>query len=77
MALVQLDFFEPYTLSVLKNDLEVVKKSNDNVRKGIFARHNQLLKMYNDLQDRLQIIEKNICQGTFQLSEDSVDESKI
>jgi hypothetical protein len=44
-------------------DLAIATKiSSDKVRKGLFARHGELAKMYMDIHSRLEVIERNICQ---------------
>lgn len=60
MAL-QLEFFDKPedVLEVIKS----VKESNDKVRKSIFAKHGNLERKYEELQERLAIIERNICTG--------------
>jgi hypothetical protein len=60
----QLEFFlgEKSELEYLKKDVKEVKNSNDKVRKSIFARHAELAKMYLELHERMQIIERNICR---------------
>jgi hypothetical protein len=64
MQVIQLDFFEEKTKEdSLMEEMKLVKASCDKVRKGLFARHGELAKMYLDLSDRLSIIEKNICKG--------------
>lgn len=59
----QLEFFSSSTseMDMLKDEVKHVKESSDKVRKSMFARHNELARKYTDLQDRLQIIERNIC----------------
>lgn len=37
---------------LVEDKLEKVKVSNDNVRKGIFARHNELSKMYIEMKQK-------------------------
>ncbi len=64
---IQYDFFEKEEeteLKALQEAFDEVRKSTDKVRKGLFARHNELAKMYVDLHNRMEIIEKNICKGT-------------
>jgi len=62
---VQLDFFksreESERESLVKQFLEV-KRSTDLVRKGIFARHNEIKKLVQDLSERLEVIERHICK---------------
>lgn len=66
MALqVQLDFFESEeqseikALELLVND---VRMSNDRVRKKLFAENGDLKKRMIELEDRLSILERNICK---------------
>jgi hypothetical protein len=60
----QLDFFpsDEGNLDHIKIEIKNVKESTDKVRKSLFARHAELMKKYLDLSDRMQIIERNICQ---------------
>lgn len=59
--LIQLDLFEEKNEeSELKVDLREIRQTLDNVRKGIFFRHNELSKLYMNLNQRLEKIEKNI-----------------
>jgi len=66
MALkIQYDLFENQSDSELKafqDALAEVKLSSDKVRKGLFARHNELAKMYVELHNRMEIIERNLCK---------------
>lgn len=59
--MLQLDFFQSEE-EILNYEIRKIKESTDKVRKGIFARHNELAKMYLDLADRLSVIERNICK---------------
>jgi predicted nuclease with TOPRIM domain len=62
----QLDFFkteEESEIDALRERIEAVKVSNDKVRKAMFGRHGDLNKRLNDLEERFQILEKNICKG--------------
>lgn len=62
---IQLDLFLPQKTIVdcIQEDLKTVKTSNDKVRKSMFASHNELKKKYIDLNERMEIIERNICRG--------------
>lgn len=62
---IQLDFFmeQKSELDCLKGDIEVVRESNNKVRKSMFARHAELARKYMELHERMQIIERNICTG--------------
>ncbi len=59
---IQLDLFgeEECEIQVLKKNINSVKKSSDNVRRGIFARHAELEKKYLELYKRIEIIEKKM-----------------
>lgn len=62
--MLQLDLFHEYTeVEVLELEIRSLKKSQDKLRKALFARHGELAKRYCDLQDRLDIVERNICKG--------------
>ena len=61
----QLDFLEEEKseIEILKNEIVVVRDSNEKVRKSMFARHAELAKKHMELHERMQIIERNICRG--------------
>ena len=61
----QLEFFpqEKTEIELLTDEISIVKESSDKVRKSLFARHNELARKYMDLNNRLQILERNICYG--------------
>jgi len=61
----QLNFLEEEKteLDYLKDDVKEVKESGDKVRKSIFAKHAELARKYIELHERMQIIERNICQA--------------
>lgn len=63
--ILQFDLFKskPTDLEICRQEVAAVRKSCDKVRKGLFARHGELAKMYMDLNQRLDIIERNICRG--------------
>ena len=65
--MLQLDFFEKDNVQELKFEVEKVRKSSDSVRRGLFAKHATLQKMYSELHDRLEILEKNICSGIMKI----------
>lgn len=61
---IQLDFFEQKNeLEILQEEFRKVKESSDKVRKGIFAKHGELSKMYLDISNRLAILERYICKN--------------
>ena len=66
MALIyQLDFFRSEKeahFEALERLIEAYKESNDRVRKGCFAKLNELAKENRDLKERLDILERNICR---------------
>lgn len=61
----QLNFLEEEKteLDFVREDVKEVRASNDKVRKSIFAKHAELGRKYIELHERMQIIEKNICQA--------------
>lgn len=59
---------EKTDIELLKENVLEVKESSDKVRKSLFARHSDLLRKYTELSERLQIIERNICQGAISTS---------
>lgn len=64
---IQFDLFEEISdIDILKKDLAEVKERNENVRKGLFARHNELAKLYIQLKDELDLLKKNAKPSIFQ-----------
>lgn len=63
MAVVQLDFFESDETSILKARMEKCEESANKVRKSLFAKNGELNKKINELEERLSILERNICHG--------------
>ena len=57
---MQLDLFEKDELKLLHKEHETLKKTCDNVRKGLFARHNELAKMYLQLRQEMAEIKNFI-----------------
>lgn len=51
----QLDLFGEVTeFQVFKEELDKVKQANENVRRGLFARHNELFKLYQKQQEEIE-----------------------
>ena len=57
---MQFDFFSPLDIQVLKDDFEKVKSSSENVRRGIFARHDQLIKKCDQLEKEIKELKEAI-----------------
>jgi hypothetical protein len=60
----QLDFWkteEESEIEALRKEIGAVKTSSDKVRRSLFARNGELTKVVIDLQERLAILERNIC----------------
>lgn len=57
---IQLDIFESDEANLLWNELAKVKASSDNVRRGLFARHNEMAKELASLKQRMEIMENNV-----------------
>lgn len=59
---IQLEFFK--TEEEIKiEEIAQIRKTLDKVRKGTYANINEMRRGVEDLKSRLEIIEKNICQG--------------
>lgn len=66
MAVIQLDFFqtpEESEVEALRKEIDRLNKSLDKQRKALFARSNEVGHMCFLLNERLEIIERNICNG--------------
>lgn len=62
--LIQLELFESKTENeILREEVESIRETTSRVRKKMFADHAHLARMVLDIQNRLEIIEKNICHG--------------
>ncbi len=62
MNAVQLEFFPKDPFEILEERMDQCEIRSDNVRKGIFAKHSQLAKMYLELNERLNILEQQLCK---------------
>lgn len=61
MVQIQLDLFNELSeIEIVKKELEDVRTRSENVRRGLFARHNELAKMYIELKERCDTIEAKI-----------------
>lgn len=58
--IVQYDFFESTSLALLKAELKDLKDRQDKARKGWFARHNAMVKMFIELKMEFDEVKK--CQ---------------
>jgi hypothetical protein len=60
----QLDLFQDVSdIEILEERIRVLEKNEDKLRKALFARHGELVKKYLEINDRLNILEMNICKG--------------
>jgi hypothetical protein len=62
---IQYDFFkteEESELEALRKRVEEIDASSHKVRKGIYAKHGELYKTIMDIEERLKIIERNLCR---------------
>ena len=74
MALaIQFDFFKPVPteaemlrmdVAALQEQVSAYAKSSDRVRKGTYANRGKIDKRATDLESRLEILERHICQKT-------------
>jgi len=61
MYALQLEMFESNDeLSLMKRDNAELRKGLDNLRKGMFARHNGLDKRWIETNERLEFLERNL-----------------
>ena len=65
MLAIQYDLFEerPSEVDELRMQVKAYKESSDRVRRGIFAKHGDLVKRMMDIEGRMQAIEKGLCQS--------------
>jgi len=67
MVAIQLEFFkteQECEMDALRHALEQVRKSSEKVRKGTYAKLNELTKEATDLKIRLEILERGISKKT-------------
>ena len=57
----QLDLFE--TQYDPKKEMEAFRTEWDKTRKSLYAKHGELVKMYNELAHEHMILKLNICRG--------------
>ena len=63
---IQFDLFktkEEVEIEQMREHCEKLSKSNEKVRKRLFAENNALNRSMMDLEERLAIIERNICKN--------------
>ena len=61
--MIQLDFFQDDETVRLRNDFLQLKDSSDKVRRKLFAENGKLRLECQELRERLEILERNICTG--------------
>jgi hypothetical protein len=69
MVVLQLDLFkteEECEMDSLRQSVEAIRVSGDKVRRGTYAKLNELNKECVDLKSRLEIIERNLCHENYQ-----------
>ncbi len=66
MVAIQLEFFKTEAeceMDALRHALEQVRKSSEKVRKGTYAKLNELTREAADLKIRLEVLERGISKG--------------
>lgn len=64
IMVIQLDFFQVMTeTEMMREEIRQLRVSHEKVRKSLYARHGELAKLYLDLNDRMNILEHNICKN--------------
>jgi hypothetical protein len=58
----QLDLFTKEGIEILSNKVEKTTTMSENVRRGLFARHNRIEKLFYELQDKLEEQQKEVCR---------------
>ena len=61
----QLEFFKDPEISRLESEIEEAKQGTHRVRKGLFARLNELQKMYDELYEEHKVFKRAICKGGY------------
>ncbi len=61
MLAIQYDLFEENSeFCLLKKEFEEVRKSSDSVRRGLFAKHNELMKIVLKQQEEIESLKRII-----------------
>lgn len=60
MEAIQLDMFRNSEMDQIKEELKVTRQRTDNIRRGLFARHNELAKMYQDSLAMIELMQREI-----------------
>ena len=63
---LQLELLDKSEMDLLRERVEKVQKSSDNVRRGIYARHAELAKMYMEVKHELDTLKEAICRASCQ-----------
>ena len=66
--MIQLNFLPQEPEELLKNEMQKLKESNEKVRKSLYARHGSLEKNYQQLVQRLDILESFICKNDIKVA---------
>jgi hypothetical protein len=59
----QLDFFKDPETCRIESEIQAIRVSLSNVRKGLFARHNSLEFRIQKIEEDLEFLKKCICKG--------------
>ena len=69
MIAEQLELIEMTETDRLNHRIQACASATDNLRRGIFARHEALFKMYNELKDELEETRREVAILTARLNE--------
>lgn len=59
---IQMDMFRNTPLDWIHDEIKVIRQRTDNCRKGLFARHNELARMYYKMQEENQDLKMSLQQ---------------
>lgn len=64
--LVQMELFDDRTeLELVIEKQKELAESVNKIRKGLYSRHGELAKCWLNVHERLEVIERNICKGSY------------
>jgi len=69
---MQLDLFYDINISTLKEEVIKLRQSNEQVRKGLFARHSSLEKYLTELRDQISEQQREIYKLKSKIYEDVI-----
>ena len=58
---IQLELIARSEIEIVREEIKKVKEEADNIRRGLFARHNELSRLFLDQQEQIKLLRENQC----------------